>query len=94
MPRVPARRPYDHDHAARDVSGADIAPLAIVLSIIDDRGVESSKQLFRIDEIETASLQHQITFDGVEADHAEFMYVQKWEAARETTITLLKNAIS
>jgi hypothetical protein len=67
-PRVAARRPNDDDDPLKQLSGADVARLAVVLSIVGSGQVRPVENLLRLAEIEASLAQGLLPLGAVEGD--------------------------
>ena len=68
MPRVAARRPYDHHHPSPQMTGRDIASLAVLEAIVREHGVKALEHLRRIGEVEPPLPQGPLALGLVEGD--------------------------
>src|SRR6516165_6702142 len=68
VPRVAARRPYDHHHPSPQMTGRDIASLAVLEAIVREHGVKALEHLRRIGEVEPPLPQGPLALGLVEGD--------------------------
>src|SRR5712664_2731818 len=67
-PGCDARRPYDHHHPSPQMTGRDVARLAVVEAIVREYGVKALDDLRRVGEIEPTLPQGPLTLGLVEGD--------------------------
>src|SRR6516225_8606160 len=68
VPRVAARRPYDHHHPSPQMTGRDIASLAVLEAIVREHGVKALEHFRRIGEVEPPLPQGPLALGLVEGD--------------------------